>query len=152
MCSIADFALYSPLCPCADYSIFRQNGFHGESFFILNQCLRHKSTYSSNRRKDLLLEIKGDLIYGVHPVYLALRAEKRTFNKIFYNRGSSKAVELAEMAEKRNIPAVQLSRDNLDELTRKVSRYKDHHVHQGSVYVQCSEQNTVYTKPIKLKN
>ena len=25
---------------------------------ILNQCLRHKSTYSSNRRKDLLLEIK----------------------------------------------------------------------------------------------
>lgn len=96
---------------------------------ILMGAYRAKSGF--NRSKDLLIELKGDLIHGLYPVHLALQRKRRTIHKIFYNKWSSNAEKVALLAAKQNIPCQQLSRASLDSMTKQMSRYKQHHVHQG---------------------
>ena len=62
------------------------------------------------KRKEILIELQGELLYGLHPIRMALKANNRTVHKIFYNRGSEKAVDVAEFAKKHNIETHQLSR------------------------------------------
>ena len=94
---------------------------------------RNKSNQHYKKKKELIVEIKGELLYGVHPVRLALQAQKRTINKIFYNKYSEKPSQLAEYAQTKKIETQMISRYDLDELTRQSYKYKDHHVHQGIV-------------------
>jgi len=80
-----------------------------------------------------LIETQGDLLYGIHPVYMALAAKRRTVHRIYFNKGSEKASKIAHYAGTLGIPCQRLSRPNLDDLTRQSFKYKDHHVHQGIV-------------------
>jgi len=99
------------------------------------------------KRKEILIELQGELLYGLHPIRMALKSNNRTVHKIFYNRGSEKAVDVAEYAKKHNIETHQLSRGHLDELTRTVFKYKDHHVHQGV----AADVSRMYPVPIDFK-
>ena len=107
-----------------------QNNMH-----FLRNFVRQKSTYYNRHKanKDILIDIQGDLLYGIHPIKLAIQAKRRTIHQIFYNKYSEKAVEVAQSAEAQNaaVKTRQISRANLDELTRLAFKYKDHHVHQG---------------------
>eukprot|EP00088_Acartia_fossae_P067237 TRINITY_DN8382_c0_g1_i7.p1 TRINITY_DN8382_c0_g1~~TRINITY_DN8382_c0_g1_i7.p1 ORF type:complete len:313 (-),score=35.80 TRINITY_DN8382_c0_g1_i7:318-1256(-) len=118
---------------------------------FLRNFVRQKSSYYNrhNAKKDILIEVQGDLLYGIHPVKLAIKAKRRTIHKIFYNKYSEKAVELAESAVAQNaaVKMQQISRANLDELTRLAFRYKDHHVHQGIV----ADVSKMYPIPIDYK-
>jgi len=91
--------------------------------------VRQKST----RNRDTLISLQGDLLYGIHPVSMALRAGRRDIYKIYYNKGSSKAEKVAQLGKSLQIPTEATNRYVLDEMTRQTSRYKDHHVHQGLV-------------------
>ncbi len=95
--------------------------------------VRNKSFQHFKKKKELIVCIEGELLYGIHPIRLALQANKRTIHKIFYNRNSEKPSQLAEYAQAQNIETQMMSRFDLDELTRQSYKYKDHHVHQGIV-------------------
>jgi len=107
---------------------------------------RNKHYYNSHK-KDLIIEIQGELLYGIHPIRMAIQAKKRTVHKIYYNKGSDKAVLIANHAKSNNIPTQTISRFNLDELTRKAFKYKDHHVHQGIV----ADVSRIYPVPVDYK-
>lgn len=86
----------------------------------------------SSKAKDVLIELQGDVLYGIQPVSAAIRAGRRQIHRIFYNKGSARAEELVAGVQ-HQIECKYLSRYYLDNLTRLASRYKDHHVHQGLV-------------------
>ena len=92
------------------------------------QCMVRR--FKHKHRREEYISFSGDLLYGIQPVSLALKAGRRTVHRIFYNPGSPRAVQLAKAAE---VDTMELKRDALDSMCRQVDRYKEHHVHQGIV-------------------
>ena len=93
------------------------------------QCMVRRHLKHKNRREEFI-SFSGDLLYGINPVSLALKAGRRTVHRIFYNPGSPRAVQVAKAAE---VETMELKREALDSICRQVDRYKEHHVHQGLV-------------------
>ena len=93
------------------------------------QCMARRLKH--NRRKEEYISFSGDLLYGIQPVSLALKAGRRNVHRIFYNPGSPRAAQVAKAATE--VETVELRREALDSMCRQVDRYKEHHVHQGIV-------------------
>jgi len=83
------------------------------------------------RRKDIFVEIKGDLIYGIQPVTLAVQAGRREVYSIFYNERSSRNEKIRQICQSKGIQCQQMTAFQLDSLLVQSSRYKEHTVHQG---------------------
>ena len=92
------------------------------------QCIARR--FKHRGRKEEFLSFSGDLLYGIQPVSLALKAGRRTVHRIYYNPGSQRAVQVARAA---GVETVEMRREALDSICRQVDRYKEHHVHQGIV-------------------
>lgn len=88
--------------------------------------LRHRSS-----KKDVYLSLRGDLLYGILPVTLAIQAGRRTIHRLYCNPGSRRAVEAAALVQ--GVEVVEMDREALDGICRQVDKYKEHHVHQGLV-------------------
>ena len=95
------------------------------------QCIASRLKHKS-RNKEEHISFSGDLLYGIQPVSLALKAGRRTVHRIFFNPGSPRAVQVAKAAAT-EVETTELKRDALDSMCRQVDRYKEHHVHQGIV-------------------
>ncbi len=69
---------------------------------------------------------KEEILYGVHPVQEAIKAERRSIHEIYMVRlrGSSRLSHLMHLAEQRNIPITFLKEDRLASLA-------DNSRHQG---------------------
>ena len=97
-----------------------------------DSCTRCILGRSKHRyKKEEYISFSGDLLYGIQPVSLALKAKRRTVHRIYYNPGSARAVEIAKVAQ--GVDIVELKREALDSVCRQVDRYNEHHVHQGIV-------------------
>jgi len=85
------------------------------------------------RSVPIYIDLKGELLYGVHPVKYALNSHLRTVHCLYYNQTSSKIEHVVRVAEAKGISVKQLGNQALADLCRRVDRYKEHHVHQGLV-------------------
>merc|ERR1719419_239732 len=83
------------------------------------------------RSVPIYIDLKGELLYGVHPVKYALNSHLRTVHCLYYNQTSSKIEHVVRIAEAKGIIVKQLGNQALTDLCRRVDRYKEHHVHQG---------------------
>ena len=45
------------------------------------------------------MSIKGEVLYGIHPVSMTLKAGRRNVHAVYYNHKSKRAVEVANQAE-----------------------------------------------------
>jgi 23S rRNA (guanosine2251-2'-O)-methyltransferase len=62
--------------------------------------------------------MKTETIYGIHPVFEALQAKRRTFHEIFLSSKTNQRLEnIAELAQSADIPIRYLSRQKLQSLT-----------------------------------
>ena len=123
---------------------------------LFSQCWRRSSLalvtsrqLSSNyknrgKRVDFLELEGGEVLYGIQPVKLCLRAARRTVHCLYYNPGSQRAVALAEEGRERGLKVVEVDRRGLGTICQQVDRYKEHHVHQGVV----ADVSRLYYQPL----
>lgn len=96
----------------------------------LNKPLHHKE-----REESESCTLRGEILYGIHPVYLALYAQRRKIHKLYYKKGleanNSKINEILELCCQRNVEINELN----------PSQFKQHlkgdKVHQG-IYCRAS--------------
>ena len=70
------------------------------------------------KRRTILVSIKGEILYGSHPVLLALEASKRTFHCVYYLPTSSRIHEIIDICNSRGIDTREVKRTLLNQLTR----------------------------------
>ena len=104
------------------------------------------SNYKKSRKRDVqFLELTGgEVLYGIQPVKLCLRAGRRTVHCLYYNPGSMRAAALAEEGRERGVRVVEVDRRGLGTICQQVDRYKEHHVHQGVV----ADVSRLYYQPL----
>ena len=108
-------------------------------------CRQFSSKYSASRKKVKYLELEGgEVLYGIQPVKMCLRAARRTVHCIYYNPGSQRARLLAEEGRERGLRVEELDRQGLEVICQAVDRYKEHHVHQGIV----ADVSKLYYQPL----
>ena len=87
--------------------------------------------YSTKIRKSkrLPVHVKGEVLYGIYPVLLALKSDKRKFHQIYYNDNSTRTKEVVELATSKGVCAKAVNREFLNELSKNST--KEWNVHQG---------------------
>uniref|UniRef100_T1JJD8 rRNA methyltransferase 1, mitochondrial n=1 Tax=Strigamia maritima TaxID=126957 RepID=T1JJD8_STRMM len=76
---------------------------------------------SNNHNQKLCLDTKGEIIFGIHPILLALRSKRRNFYKLYLKQKTTelnpRLEEIKKMAENMNLP-IELTRGKiLDQLS-----------------------------------
>lgn len=70
--------------------------------------------------ENMSIDVKGEVLFGIHPVSLALRANKRKFYKLFIKENTECKEEgkrIIEQADKLNVPVVTVTKNDLDKLS-----------------------------------
>lgn len=70
--------------------------------------------------ENMSMDVKGEVLFGIHPVSLALRANKRKFYQLFIKENTKCKEEgkrIIEQAEKLNVPVVTVTKNDLDKLS-----------------------------------
>lgn len=70
--------------------------------------------------ENMSIDVNGEVLFGIHPVSLALRANKRKFYKLFMKENTKCKEEgkrIIEQAEKLNVPVVTVTKNDLDKLS-----------------------------------
>jgi len=98
-----------------------------------NSQMMCKRMYKKMTTKPGYISLQGEILYGVHPVHMALAARRRTVHCLYYNKSSGKTEEVVKICEEQGIPYRHLDRQALTDMCRQADKYKEHHVHQGLV-------------------
>ncbi|KAK8732427.1 hypothetical protein OTU49_007086, partial [Cherax quadricarinatus] len=110
-----------------DYTDRRPNPYQAMKATYNNDV--HKLERVSKNNAKFSINLLGEIIYGVYPVLLALRAERRTLHCILYKEGSEvkneKIQEILEIGQKRNIKLLGLNSAQFRSI------FKGDQVHQG---------------------
>ncbi|TRY68678.1 hypothetical protein TCAL_03248, partial [Tigriopus californicus] len=95
------------------------------------QILRRMS-FNKRRRPSNVEAIftQGEILSGIHPVQMALKAKNRKIHQVMYNPGSKRTETLLELAFARGIPIKQVA---FAELNILASQAEKKAVHQGVV-------------------
>merc|ERR1719187_1374267 len=98
--------------------LFSQPWSRSSLAFVSRQFSSH---YKNTRKKVEFLELEGgEVLYGIQPVKLCLRAERRTVHCLYYNPGSERAVALAQEGRQKGIKVVELDRAGLETICQNV--------------------------------
>ncbi|XP_064096797.1 rRNA methyltransferase 1, mitochondrial-like [Macrobrachium nipponense] len=91
---------------------------------------KYKSFNTSVKRKTGAgFEPEGELIFGIHPVFHALQAQRRKFNHLYYKAGlEDKNVKIREILKLAGDNHLQVEAVNLSQLTKIIGEDR---VHQG---------------------
>jgi len=89
--------------------------------------------YKKQTSKTGYISLQGEILYGVHPVSMALAAMRRTVHCLYYNKASEKAEQVVKLCKEKGIPFRHLDTQALTDLCRQADKYKERHVHQGVV-------------------
>ena len=73
--------------------------------------------------------MNGEILYGFHPVLMALKSGNRKFFQIYYNEGSVRAKNVIDLAIAKHINVESVPPRTLDFLAKKSTR--ETNVHQG---------------------
>ena len=84
-------------------------------------------------KKPLYISLQGEVLYGAHPVQMALSARRRTIHCLYYNPDSDRAEQVVDLCKDQGVPCMKMDRQALTDICRQADRYKEHHVHQGMV-------------------
>ncbi|XP_047468798.1 rRNA methyltransferase 1, mitochondrial-like isoform X2 [Penaeus chinensis] len=94
-----------------------------------------KHLHHKERKKGQSKILKDDIIYGIHPVYLALCAQRRKIHKLYYRKGveanNSKIDEILDLCHQRNVEMNGLEPSEFGQYL------KSDKVHQG-IYCKAS--------------
>ena len=84
-------------------------------------------------KKPLYISLQGEVLYGAHPVQMALSARRRTIHCLYYNPDSDRAEQVLDLFKDKGVPCMKMDRQALTDICSQADRYKEHHVHQGMV-------------------
>ena len=73
--------------------------------------------------------VEGEILYGIYPVLLALKSEKRSVMELYYNKNSERTQKVVELAQSKNITTTSISPRELSSLARNSTN--ESNVHQG---------------------
>eukprot|EP00105_Crassostrea_gigas_P007491 XP_011421758.1 PREDICTED: rRNA methyltransferase 1, mitochondrial isoform X1 [Crassostrea gigas] len=79
-----------------------------------------KKSPKSFSHENMSIDVKGEVLFGIHPVSLALRANKRKFYQLFIKENrkcKEEGKRIIEQAEKLNVPVVTVTKNDLDKLS-----------------------------------
>ena len=79
------------------------------------------------RLKPQLDLVKGEIIYGVYPVLMALKSGKRQINEVYYNKNTERVGQVVELAKTKNIIVTSTSPNDLQILARNSTIEKNSH-------------------------
>lgn len=80
-----------------------------------------------HRLKPQLDLVKGEIIYGIYPVLMALKSGKRQVNEVYYNENTERAGQVVELAKTKNITITSTSPNDLQILARNSTLEKNSH-------------------------
>ncbi|XP_048748149.2 rRNA methyltransferase 1, mitochondrial-like [Ostrea edulis] len=81
---------------------------------------RGKRSQKSFIGQKLDIAVQGEVLYGIHPISLALRAKKRQFYQLYLKKNTAfraEAERAIEMAAKLSVPVVSVEKGVLDKLS-----------------------------------
>lgn len=70
--------------------------------------------------QNLSIDVNGEVLFGIHPISLALRANKRKFYQLFIKENTKYKEEgkrIIEQAEKLDVPVLTVTKNDLDKLS-----------------------------------
>ena len=90
-----------------------------------------KSLKDSTRitNKHHSTKVKGEILYGVYPILMALKSGNRKFFQIYYNENSMRTRQIVEIANTQRISTELVNGKFLNELAKNST--KEYNVHQG---------------------
>ena len=80
-----------------------------------------------HRLKPQLDLVKGEIIYGIYPVLMALKSGKRHINEVYYNKNTERVGQVVELAKTKNIAITSTSPSDLQILARNSTVEKNSH-------------------------
>ncbi|XP_067121107.1 rRNA methyltransferase 1, mitochondrial-like isoform X2 [Centruroides vittatus] len=118
--------------------------------YISEDLLEHEKNINrpkgSTRNKISKVDIKGEIIYGLHPVQLALRCGRRAIHRLYVQdrfRDSDAILrkKIIELAHDLKIPIKEVQKPILQQISKN-------HVHQGV----CLDVSALHTEDIDKSN
>lgn len=91
-----------------------------------NQANELKTIIRGNK---VLKEVKGEILYGIYPVLMALKSGKRNFFRVYYNENTVRTKKIVELATAKGIDIQIVPPKQLTELARNST--KEDNCHQG---------------------
>ena len=91
-----------------------------------------KESESTIKEKESLYQLdlkNGEIIYGVHPVLMALKSGKRQIKEIYYNKNANRVRKVVDLASIKNITLTSSSPKDLQTLARNSTIERN--AHQG---------------------
>ena len=96
---------------------------------VNDEAFKNENYRKKINAKRLPVHVNGEVLYGIYPVLLALKSDKRKFHHIYYNDNSIRTKELVELATSKGVSAKAVNREFLNELSKNST--KEWNVHQG---------------------
>ena len=74
-------------------------------------------------------ELKGEILYGIYPVLMALKAKQRSIFQIYYNKNSTRTKQVIDLAIEHDIKTKMVDPKELHALSKNST--KELNAHQG---------------------
>ena len=84
-----------------------------------NKKQSHETKIESSKWERKLIKVNGEILYGFHPVLMALKSGNRKFFQIYYNEGSLRTKKVIDLAIAKNINVESVPPRTLDFLAKK---------------------------------
>jgi 21S rRNA (GM2251-2'-O)-methyltransferase len=94
------------------------------SFDWRSKCstIRKTTTPSKEKRKERIIYVNGEVLFGYHSVRLAVEAEQRLFHAVYYSDTSPRVQDIVALAESKGIPVKPVSRNFLTQMTEQTAK------------------------------
>jgi hypothetical protein len=89
---------------------------------------RSFSSRRSKRDEDVAV-VQGEILFGIYPVTMALKAGRRKFHRVYFCPGSDRSHDVVKLAESSGVATTSVSFASLDSLAWRSDKTRG--VHQG---------------------